>query len=77
MARLASSRQPAGQELHWKQAPALRCRGAWLTPSASAPSRRSWPLRPIRSGSTGRTSSISSAACVVGVEVAGPFDPVL
>ena len=41
--------------------PALRRSGSWATPSASAPSRRSWPLRPIRSGSTGVTASISSA----------------
>ncbi len=62
MPRLASISQPNGQELHWTQSPALREIGPPLAPIASAPSIASWPLRPIRSGSTGLTWRNCSAS---------------
>ena len=62
MARLASSRQPVGHELHWTQCPALRLIGPPLAPSVAAPSMQSWPFRPMRSGSSGVTASSVSAA---------------
>src|SRR5664279_1364039 len=62
MPRLASISQPNGQELHWVQRPALRKIGAPLAPIAAAPSIASWPLRPIRSGSSWVTWRNSSAS---------------
>ena len=62
MPRLASIAQPNGQELHWTQLPALRKIGAPLAPIAAAPSIASWPLRPIRSGSSWVTCRNSSAS---------------
>ncbi len=62
MPRLASIAQPNGQELHCTQLPALRLIGPPLAPSARAPSIASWPLRPIRSGSSGVTRRNSSAS---------------
>ena len=62
MPRLASISQPKGQELHCTQSPALREIGPLLAPIACAPSIASWPLRPIRSGSSGVTRRNSSAS---------------
>ena len=62
MPRLASILQPKGQELHWTQLPALREIGPPEAPSAAAPSIASWPLRPIRSGSSGVTRRNCSAS---------------
>ena len=77
MPRLASIRQPNGQELHWTQLPALRLIGPPLAPSASAPSIASWPLRPIRSGSSRRHPQELLGLGELGVELARPVDPVL
>ncbi len=53
----------------------MRFKGSWRTPSASAPSRKSWPFLPIRSGSTARTRSISSAASYSGARSAAHSIP--
>ena len=66
MPRLASIAQPSGQELHCTQLPALREIGPPDAPIAAAPSIASWPLRPIRSGSSGVTRRNSSASAKSG-----------
>ena len=67
---------PGGRSCTARSRPAFRSSGSPLAPSAAAPSISSWPLRPMRSGSTRLDGEHLLGLGVVGVEVGRPVDPV-
>ena len=75
MPRLASIRQPNGQELHWTQPPALRLIGPPLAPRAARALHRQLPVAAHPLGVERRDPQELLRLPVLVVEVGRPVDP--